>query len=139
VRDAPERAVTAEEPVPAQLDVTGRWLLRHVVTRSARANYRGLVLLFRVELVQQGTRVTGTAVKWRENGRTVAPAAQSRLEIEGTLDGDEIVGTFVEMQRGRRSRGTFRWRYSVEEGWLDGTFTTSIASARGDATVIAIG
>lgn len=137
--DAPARIAAAGEPAPTQLDLTGRWLLRHVVTRSERASYRGLVLLFRVELVQNGRRVSGTAVKWRENGRNVAPAARSRLELEGTVEGDEIVGRFVEVQRGRRSSGTFRWRYSYEEGWLDGTFTTSIASARGDATVFAIG
>lgn len=138
-RDVPERIVAADEPAPTELDLTGTWLLRHTVTRSARTDYRGLVLLFRVDLVQSGSRVTGTAVKWRENGRRVPPSARSRLEIEGTLRGDEIVGRFVEIHRGRRSGGTFRWRYSVEEGWLNGTFTTSIASARGDATVIAIG
>jgi hypothetical protein len=135
----PARIASSNEPAPTQLDLTGKWLLRHVVRRSERANYRGLVLLFRVELVQQGARVTGTAVKWRENGREVAVAARSRLEIEGTLQGDEIAGRFVEVRQGRRTRGTFRWRYSIEEGRLYGTFTTNVASARGDATATSIG
>jgi hypothetical protein len=135
----PERIASSAEPAPTQLDLTGKWLLRHVVKRSELAKYRGLVLLFRVDLVQQGTRVTGTAVKWRENGREVAVAARSRLEIEGTLQGDEIAGRFVEVRQGRRTRGTFRWRYSIEEGRLYGTFTTNVASARGDATATAIG
>jgi hypothetical protein len=98
-----------------------------------------MVLLFRADLVQQGTRVTGTATKWRENGRDVKPSARSTLEIDGTVDGDVIVGRFVETTNGRRSRGTFRWRYSLREGWLEGSFNTSVASASGEAIAVAIG
>jgi hypothetical protein len=132
-------AGTPAEPAPTRLDLTGKWLLRHVVRRSDRRSYRGLVLMFRVDLVQQGDRITGTATKWRENGRPVRPQAASTLRIDGRLEGDEIVGRFVETANGRRSRGTFRWRYSLAEGWLSGTFATSVASASGEATAVAIG
>jgi hypothetical protein len=137
--DGDRTTARADQPAPTQLDLTGKWLLRHVVRDSERRGYRGLELLFRVDLVQHGDRVTGTATKWRENGRPVRAQARSTLQIEGTLDGDEIVGRFVETANGRRSRGTFRWRYSLKEGWLSGTFRTNLASASGEAVAIAIG
>lgn len=142
VARAAEPAVAPDaitELSPRELDLTGRWLLRHVVQRSERAAFRGLELVFRVDLVQDGRRITGTAEKWRENGRELAPAARSRLEIEGTLEGEEIVGRFVETGAGRKSTGSFRWRYSVESGWLTGTFRTNVASSAGQASAIAIG
>jgi hypothetical protein len=123
----------------SRLDLTGKWLLKHVVHRSGRSGYRGLVLLFRVDLVQRGDRVTGTAVKWRENGRLVAPGARSVLRIDGTVRGHEITGRFVETGGRRPSRGSFRWTYSVREGWLSGSFATDISSASGESTAIAIG
>lgn len=124
---------------PARLDLTGKWLLRHTIASSARRDWRGLELLFRVDLVQRGSRIWGSAVKWRENGRDVPAAARSRLEIEGTMDGRDIVGRWVETLGARRSRGTFRWRYSLEEGWLIGTFDSSVASAEGESIAVAIG
>jgi hypothetical protein len=137
---APEPAAGTRPPVArAALDLTGRWLLRHVVRQSDRPSYRGLVLLFRVDLVQHGATVTGTAVKWRENGRPVAGAARSRLRLDGRVDGDVIVGRFVETAGGRTRAGSFRWRYSLKEGWLTGTFRTDVASAEGDSTAVAIG
>lgn len=121
------------------LDVTGRWLLRHRVRRTSHQPYRNLELIFRVRLEQRGDRVTGTAEKWRENGRELAPAARTRLTIDGRLDGDRIVGTFVEHGARRTSRGRFEWRYSPAEGWLSGSFATTVASTTGDAVAVAIG
>lgn len=141
-------SATAQSPAatavaPPRLDLTGKWLLRHVVKRSERPAFRGLVLLFRVDLVQRGDRITGTAEKWRENGRPVPSGARSVLQIDGTVRGREITGRFVETRAGtsgrRRSHGSFRWRYSVQEGWLSGSFTTEVSSASGESTAIAIG
>ncbi len=98
-----------------------------------------MVLLFRVELVQRGDRITGTAVKWRENGRAVPASARSVLQIDGTVHGHEVTGRFVEAVGRRRGHGSFRWTYSVREGWLSGSFTTEVSSASGESTAIAIG
>ena len=121
------------------VDLTGRWLLRHEVLSSERDEYEGLELLFRVDLVQRGRRISGTAEKWRENGRAVAPAARSRLEIDGTVVGEEIVGRYVEVVGGRRARGSFRWRYSLAEGLLLGTFRSNVANTAGASRAVAIG
>jgi hypothetical protein len=135
----PGPPATIGEPRPTELDLTGAWLLKHVIRRSERPAYRGLTLDFRVELVQRGDRISGVATKWRENGRELPPAARSRLELDGRVEGDEIVGRYTETSQGRRSGGRFRWRYSIDEGLLHGSFESSVASAAGDATVVAIG
>lgn len=119
----PPRAVAA--------DVSGRWLVTNTIADTSYAAFRGLRIRFRVELAQQGTRITGKGLKFTVSDRPVPPAQRTTLDLEGTIRGRDVVVHFREHGARRRSRGTFRWRLSADGRNLQGRFESTAAATGG--------
>lgn len=139
---APVNPEPAGEPAPAGVssrapatDVSGTWILTTVLERTAYRDLTGLEYGYRLELRQDGDRVTGVGVKATENGREIADAAQAPVRVEGIIDGDRLELTLLEEGPQRVNRGRVML-YADGEGHLRGRFATSAPEGTGTAVAI---
>ena len=100
------------------------------VESSSYRDYQGLQLGYRLELHQDGSRVSGTGVKVLENGRKLGSASQTPILIQGTVDGERLTLTFSE--RGfRRTSGGKMILDVHDDGVLRGRFSSNAAQSAG--------
>ena len=66
------------------------------VDGSSYRQYQSMRHGYRVELRQDGDRVTGRGQKWTENGREIPWASRTLIEVEGTLEGRRLALTYTE-------------------------------------------
>jgi cytoskeletal protein RodZ len=139
---APIDPAFAGEPAPPGIssrtsatDVSGAWILTTVLERTAYRDLAGLEYGYRLELRQDGNRVTGVGLKATENGREIADAAQAPVRVEGIIDGDRLELTLLEKGPQRVNRGRVML-YADGEGHLRGRF--AISAPEGSGTAVAI-
>ncbi len=137
VEDAPARAIArdaAHDARPAaraaSRDLTGAWNATTRVDSTAVTRYKGLRLGYRLQLQQNGNRVTGTGFKATENGRSLPPRGRTPIALEGTTDGREVLLTFTEKGLRRTSKGRFALTMA-NDGTLSGSFDSDAARSRG--------
>jgi cytoskeletal protein RodZ len=127
-RSAP-RAPSAPE---ATSPLSGTWVLDTRVESSSYRGYEGLQLAYRLQLEQQGTRISGEGVKTAENGTPLAARARTPISVSGSIEGDRVVLTFTEHGTQRASGGKMILdRY--DDGVLRGRFSSSAARSAGTA------
>ena len=119
--------VTAAGSVP---NVSGAWTLATRVESSSLARFQGLQLGYEMRLKQDGERVTGVGRKVTENGAGIRRRAQTPLTVNGTIEGDRLMLTFVERGTRRPTQGKFVLLMD-ERGTLRGSFSSSAARSSG--------
>lgn len=117
----------AELPDPL---LSGTWSLVNRIDGSNYPAFANLTLEYRLQLQQQGDRVTGRGQKWSENGRAIAPRSRTPIDLEGTLDGRRLELRFTEQGRRRATAGTLVMQVS-EDGSMRGRFVSEAAQSRG--------
>ena len=123
-------AAPASPAEEASASLSGTWHLDTRIESSSYPDYEGLALGYRLELQQDGARVTGTGVKTLENGRTLGSAAQTLITVHGTVEGERLTLTFTE--RGLRRPSDGKMILSVnDDGVLRGRFSSSAAQSVG--------
>lgn len=111
-------------------DLAGDWTFTTQVQSSALRAFRGLQLGYRIELEQQGTRLTGRGVKVSENGQSLPRSRRTSISLSGTIEGDRVSLTFSEAGSRRQSGGAFDLRVA-DDGTLRGTFHSDAAQSSG--------
>jgi hypothetical protein len=142
---SPARAVQPAPPTePAQRDprdptgdlpsenLTGWWTLTNEVHATSYRRYRGLRLVYRLRLQQDGNRINGNGQKWAENGRPIPRASRTPIEVSGTIEGRRLVLVFTERGLRRTSGGAFELTV-LEDGRLSGTFQSDAAQSKGSS------
>jgi hypothetical protein len=89
-----------------------------------------LQLGFRVELHQDGNRISGEGVKVVENGTQLKSTAQTPIAVQGTVDGNRLTLTFVEHGRQRMTEGKMILDLH-DDGVMRGRFSSSAARSTG--------
>jgi cytoskeletal protein RodZ len=123
-REEARRASTASVPV------SGDWWLSTQVESSSAERFSGLRLGYKIELRQNGNRVSGTGKKVTENGARIPAAAQTPISVEGTILDDRLNLNFVERGARRESVGQFDLQIDAG-GVLRGRFTSDAARSNG--------
>ena len=113
-------------------DLTGWWAMTNQVQASGYRPYQGLRLGYRLQLRQDGTRISGDGHKWLENGRAIPRANRTPISVSGVMEGRRMALTFSERGRRRQSRGTFDLEL-VSDGVLRGKFESDAARSRGSS------
>ena len=113
-------------------DLSGVWTLDTRIESSSYRDYHGLQLGYRLELRQDGLRVTGTGVKTLENGRKLGGASQTPILLQGILDGERLTLTFTERGLQRTTDGRMILEV-YDDGVLRGRFASSAARSSGTA------
>jgi hypothetical protein len=112
-------------------DLSGPWLVTNTIQETSRGAFRGLRIRFRVELRQDGSRLTGHGRKFTVDDRPVAPGDQTPIDLEGEVSDQQVVLRFVEHGRWRTTRGSFRWQVSSDGERLVGSFGSTAAASAG--------
>lgn len=129
--DVPEPTPTPR-PTPTPGDINGRWDLRNDVESTSHEPFAGMNLGYRLNLVQDGNRVHGRGQKISENGIQLLPSQRTPIEVEGRIEGDQLVLHFTEIGSQRTSRGTMRWRLGPGST-LRGRFSSDAADSAGSS------
>lgn len=120
---------TPSSPAP-QANLTGEWALATRIEMSDVAAFRNMNLGFRLQLRQQGDRITGRGTKWMENGKAIPPRARTPIVVEGVRSGDRLELRFTEHGTARTTSGTFIMDVTPD-GTLRGQFASSAANSSG--------
>jgi hypothetical protein len=88
---------------------------------------------YRLNLLQDGNRVHGRGFKTSENGVFLLPSQRTPIEVEGRIEGDELILNFTEIGRQRTSRGTMRYRLGGT-GAMQGRFSSDAAASSGTSS-----
>jgi hypothetical protein len=131
--DVNDEADTPADAPPAPLDVSGRWDLRQDVRSTSYEPFAGMSLGYRLNLLQDGNRVHGRGFKTSENGVLLLPSQRTPIEVEGRIQGDELILNFTEIGRERTSRGTMRYRLG-RSGAMQGQFSSDAANSSGSSS-----
>jgi len=118
---------------PPRNDLSGRWDLRHDVDSKSFEPFSGTTLGYRVNLLQDGNRIHGRGFKTSENGVTLLPSQRTPIEVEGRIEGNELVLNFTDIGRERTSRGTIRYRLGPG-GAMRGRFSSDAAGSAGTSS-----
>jgi 1A family penicillin-binding protein len=130
--DEDETTVPFENPGasgPEPPDLSGWWEVTNTIQSTNYPAYRGLRLTYRVQLEQDGDRITGRGQKWAEDGGPVSAAARSPISIIGRIAGRQVILQFTERGARRATNGSFSWIVSPDA--LHGSFTSTAAATSG--------
>jgi transcriptional regulator with XRE-family HTH domain len=119
---------------PSGPALSGLWTMNTRVESSSYRDFEGLQLGYRLQLHQEGNRITGEGVKTLENGRELAGGAKTAIEVEGTYVGHRVTLTFTERGTQRTTGGKMILDVS-DDGVLRGRFSSSAARSSGTAEV----
>ena len=117
-----------------EVDLTGEWHVVNTVDQTAYRSFQDMQIGFRLKIEQNGKDFTATGEKVSENGRPLPARSRTPIHVTGSIDGDNVVATFVEDGRARRTNGRFAWRLQDENAGLTGTFVTGAAKSSGKST-----
>jgi penicillin-binding protein 1A len=133
-----DEARGAEAPAPAEIDLSGRWEVTNTVEETSDPAGSGTRITYRINLHQEGARITGEGERWTEAaGGSEAPEPRTTLHLTGLLTGRQARLQFVEQGGDRLSGGTFRWSLPASGERLTGSFTGG-AGSRGASQAVRI-
>ena len=112
-------------------DLTGEWHVINTVDQTTYRSFQDMQIGFRLKIEQNGKDFTATGEKVSENGQPLPARSRTPIRVTGSIDGDNVVATFVEDGRARRTNGRFAWRLQDENAGLTGTFVTGAAKSSG--------
>jgi penicillin-binding protein 1A len=122
-----------QEEKAASADLSGWWEMTNTIRSTNYEDYKGLRLTYRIQLEQDGDRISGRGQKWTENGRTLAGSARTPLVISGEVNGRNVTLKFTERGTRRTTSGGFSWQLSADRTTLRGTFWSTAAETRGSS------
>jgi len=114
-------------------DINGSWVIETKTTDTSYSRFKNLDLTYTVQLVQDGSNITGSGEKTTENGREVEGKAHTPIEIKGTIKGNSIDASFTEDGTERESHGEFHWK--LKDGSGSGTFLSTAANSKGTSSL----
>jgi hypothetical protein len=119
-------------------DLSGRWLVTHVVERSEIDHYVGLELEFNVALTEFGGSLVGSGRKVRVNGVAAEDDEASLLDLSGRITGSAATLSLFERKEsgyGAGLLGEIKW---TAEGLdkLTGEFRVDVGATAGRSTAI---
>jgi len=116
---------------PKQADLSGWWEVTNTIQSTNYPAYKGLRLTYRVQLEQDGDRLTGRGQKWAEDGGPVSAAARSPISVTGRIEGRRVILQFTERGARRSTSGSFSWIVTGDAGALHGSFQSTAADTSG--------
>jgi len=126
----PVRSNQIEQRGAVAQDLTGEWKVVNNVKKTAYRSFDNLEIGFRLVINQTGSKFTANGEKISENGRSLPASGRTPIQVSGSIDGDRVEATFVELGAVRKTSGRFEWRIQGNGG-LAGTFVSSAARSSG--------
>lgn len=124
-------AITASDRTQ---DLNGEWRLINTVEKTAYKSFDKMQVGFRLKINQTGKAFTAKGEKFSENGKTLPANSRTPIHVTGSIDGDNVVATFVEDGKMRRTSGRFVWKLQSGDSFT-GTFVSTAANTSGRSAV----
>jgi hypothetical protein len=115
------RAAAAVSPLD------GWWLVTNAAQSSRRRPDNGLLVVYRIELRQDGARVFGKGSTWSKNGYVLRPSERTPVIATGTWHDNRIELVLIEHGRRGTRQQRVEWQPTADGEAFEGRFT-------GDAT-----
>ena len=132
----PATTTPSVEASPAEVqNLAGEWSIVNTIENSSYPQYLNLRLGYRIVIKQSGSQFTGEGTKIYENGQEMDTAEQTPIHINGSIDQDTVIASFVEEGLRRTTSGKFVWRLAQNGNQLRGTFVSSAAKSSGSSVV----
>ena len=116
-------------------DLTGEWQVINTIQKTDYKAFNNMKLGFRLKIDQQGKEFTGKGEKFSENGQTLPVENRTPIHVRGLIEGDEVLATFVEDGKLRKTNGRFVWKLQNGTDQLAGNFFTTAANSSGRSAV----
>ena len=135
--EAPASPVTTEvQSIPdvQQIEpqnLTGEWTIVNTVEKTRYRAFDNLEIGFRLVINQTGKEFTAKGEKVSENGRNLSASDRTPIQVVGSIDGDKVMATFVEIGALRKTDGRFVWQIQNAGAGLTGTFVSTAARSSG--------
>ncbi len=124
-------------------NLTGEWEIENRVVRSSYKPYKGLRVIWKFHMLQNGDRLSGSGEKIKEirvdnTELEYNPPERDSVELEGYLEKNylrrsRIFINVIQVGKLRRSRATYilRWKSWKGDNGLVGTFITTAGDSSG--------
>jgi hypothetical protein len=116
---------------PHAQNLTGEWNLINTVQKTDYRAFSNLKIGFRLVISQTGKEFTGKGEKVSENGRNLPASDRTPIHVNGSIDGDKVVATFLEEGLMRQTKGRIIWTIQKAGAGLTGTFVSTAARSSG--------
>lgn len=130
------RGETAERDASAQRDrnvqdLSGEWNVVNTVQKTTYKSFGNMEIGFRLKIKQTGNDFTARGEKVSENGRNLPAASRTPIRVNGSIEGDQVIATFVEDGMTHPTNGRFIWKLKGQNAALSGTFISAAANSSG--------
>lgn len=130
------RGETAERDASARRDrnvqdLSGEWNVVNTVQKTTYKSFSNMEIGFRLKIKQTGNDFTARGEKVSENGRNLPAASRTPIRVNGSIEGDQVIATFVEDGMTRPTNGRFIWKLKGQNAALSGTFISAAANSSG--------
>jgi hypothetical protein len=123
-------------PATAVGSLDGWWLVTNAAESSHRRTHKGLLVVYRIELHQDGERVLGKGSTWSRNGRVLTPSQRTPVVATGTWRANRIELVLIEhASRGAR-HGRVEWRPTADGEAFEGRFASEATHAIGRSEAV---
>jgi hypothetical protein len=139
VETAPPAAVPPPNdtgPATAVGSLDGWWLVTNAVDSSDRRTSKGPLMVYRINLRQDGERVSGKGSTWSKNGQVLTPSQRTPIVATGTRRDDRVELVLVEhASRGTR-QGHIEWRPTGDGDAFAGRFASEATHTSGRSEAV---
>lgn len=112
-------------------DLTGEWEVINTIQKTDYKGFTNMKVGFHLKIDQQGKEFTGKGEKFSENGQRLATENRTPIHVTGSVESDQVLATFVEDGKLRKTNGRFVWKLQNRTDQLDGNFVTTAANSSG--------
>lgn len=134
VETAPPAAVPPPNdtgPATAVGSLDGWWLVTNTVESSDRRTPEGSLMVYRINLRQEGESVSGKGSTWSKNGRVLTPSQRTPIVATGSWRDNRVELVIVEhASRGTR-QGHIGWRPTGDGEAFAGRFASEATHTSG--------
>jgi uncharacterized protein YkvS len=107
----------------------GEWGMTSEIETAQLQRYQGMKMDWVLHLSQIDGKLTGTAEKISENSVKIDFKNRTTLNLQGTIEENKFILTFIEKGKRRETSGVFTGEFSNDK--FQGTFSSTASDTKG--------
>ncbi len=129
---APPRGDASAATAP----LDGWWLVTNAIESDRPRPYEGFLIVYRIELRQDGEHVFGKGSTWSRNGRVLTPSQRTPVVATGTWRDNRVELVLIEHARRGARRGRIEWHPTADGEAFEGRFSVEATNMIGRSEAI---
>ena len=133
---APAPTATREDEGAAPRRLDGSWMVTNAADSSDRRTPTGQVVVYRIELQQDGARLGGKGSTWSKNGRVLAPSQRTPVVATGTWHDDRLELLLIEHATHGTRQVRLEWQPTAQGDAFAGHFASEATYTMGRSEAV---